>query len=207
LRAAGGRAAWLLCEASGIVNDGGNSNDVERLAEALAQLGERKLTWPVLCEQAGVEHSIADPLWRALGFPDVPPDERAYTEEDVRALRFAADGLERLEGEERERALEFIVREARTVSGYLARIAETQVDAVAELARLGLREPARAEALERGVEHSPLGWLIMYVLRRRLDEAIRRRGSTEAGAEPVLVVGFVDLVDFTRASTCLDAAE
>jgi adenylate cyclase len=48
---------------------------------------------------------------------------------------------------------------------------------------------------------------MMYVLRRRLDEAIRRRGGTEAGAEPELVVGFVDLVDFTRASTGLDAAE
>ena len=95
----------------------------------------------------------------------------------------------------------------RTLSGYLARIAETQVDALAELRSLQLREGARAEALELGLERSAIGWLIMCGLRRRLDEAIKRRGSTEVGAQPVLVVGFVDLVDFTRASSGLDAAE
>jgi adenylate cyclase len=57
------------------------------------------------------------------------------------------------------------------------------------------------------LERSALGWLIMYGLRRRLDEAIKRRGSTETGAEPFLVVGFVDLVDFTRTSSGLDTAE
>ena len=159
------------------------------------------------CERAGVEHAIADPLWRALGFPDVPPDEPAYTEDDVRALRIATEGLHRLKEEDRERALRFILREARTLSGYLARIAETQVDALAELRSLQLREGARAEALELGLERSAIGWLIMCGLRRRLDEAIKRRGSTEVGAQPVLVVGFVDLVDFTRASSGLDAAE
>jgi adenylate cyclase len=184
-----------------------DTSGVARVAEALTRLGERKLTWPVLCERAGVEHPIADPLWRALGFADVRPEERAYTEDDVRALRIAAEGLEKLSGEERDQALEFIVREARTVSGHLSRIAETQVDAFAELETLGLREGARRETLERGVERSPLGWLIMYGLRRRLDEAVKRRGSTEAGAEPLLVVGFVDLVDFTRASSGLDAGE
>jgi hypothetical protein len=62
-----------------------SGDEVQQIAEALTRLGERKLTWPVLCERAGVEHAIADPLWRALGFPDVPPDVPAYTEEDVRA--------------------------------------------------------------------------------------------------------------------------
>ena len=71
------------------MSDAGGSGDPARLAEALARLGERKLTWPELCERAGVEHAIADPLWRALGFPDVPSDQSAYTDEDVRAaIRF-----------------------------------------------------------------------------------------------------------------------
>ena len=189
------------------MNGGENTSDVDTLAEALTRLGERKLTWPMLCERAGVDHVISDPLWRALGFPDVPPDEPVYTEDDLRALRIAVEGLQAVDGDARDEALEFIVRETRTVSGYLARIAETQVDALAELQRLGLRENVRAEALEKGVERSPLGWLIMFVLRRRLDEAIKRRGSTEVGAEPLLVVGFIDLVDFTRTSSALDAAE
>ena len=184
-----------------------NGGGAARLAEALTRLGERKLTWPMLCARAGVDHSVADPMWRALGFPDVPPDQLAYSDEDVRALRLATEGLDSLQGEDRERALEFLVREARTVSGFLARVAETQVDALAELEALQLREGARAEALECGLERSPLGWLIVYCLRRRLGEAIRRRGGSEIGTEPVLVVGFIDLVEFTRASTGLDAAE
>jgi adenylate cyclase len=183
-----------------------SGRDAGRVAEALARLGERNLTWPVLCERAEVDHEIADPLWRALGFPDVHPDEPAYSDEDVRALRIAAEGLERLEGAERERALEFIVREARTMSGHLARIAEQQVDLLPQLEAMGLWRGSIADALEHGVERSPLGWLMLYALRRRLDEAITRRGATESGPEPELVVGFVDLVDFTRASTGLDAA-
>jgi adenylate cyclase len=125
----------------------------------------------------------------------------------MRALQIAAEGIEQLDGKDRERALQFIVREARTISAHLSRIAETQVDAFAELEALRLREDARAEALKRGLERSALGWLIMYGLRRRLDEAIKRRGSAEKGAEPFLVVGFVDLVDFTRTSSGLDADE
>ena len=179
---------------------------IESIAEAVARLGERKYTWPVLCERAAVEHEIADQLWRALGFPDVPPDEPAYTDEDVKALRFAAEGLSEVSGAEREQALEVVVREARTVSGHLARIAEQQVDALAEFQALGLRRSSVTKTLEDGIERSPLGWLLLYALRRRLDEAIRRRGTTEAGAEPRLVVGFIDLVNFTRASTGLDAA-
>src|SRR5205807_5839763 len=191
VRAAGRRPARIFRAVRRAMSDAGGSGDPARLAEALARLGERKLTWPELCERAGVEHAIADPLWRALGFPDVPSDQSAYTDEDVRALRLATEGFERLRGEDRDRALEFMVREARTVSGFLARIAETQVDAFAELQALHLREDARREAVQRGLDRSPLGWLIMYVLRRRLDEAFRRRGGSENGAEPVLVVGFV----------------
>jgi adenylate cyclase len=125
----------------------------------------------------------------------------------VRALQIAAEGLERLGEDGRARALEFIVREARTVSAHLARIADAQVDALAELEQLRLRETARNQALEIGLERSDLGWLLMYGLRRRLDEAIRRRALLESAGEPELVVGFVDLVDFTRTSTGLDAAE
>src|SRR5947199_10667262 len=106
-----------------------NGGDVDRIAEALTRLGERNLTWPALCERAGADHEIADPLWRALGFPDVPPDEPAYAEEDARALRIAAEDVQRLEGQARERALEFIVRDARTVRAHLSRIAEQPVDA------------------------------------------------------------------------------
>lgn len=56
--------------------------------------------------------------------PALPrPDEPQHTYDDVHALEIAAEGLERLSGEERRRAFELIVREARAISGYLTRIA------------------------------------------------------------------------------------
>src|SRR3954468_12067573 len=123
-----------------------SGEDADRFAEAIARLGERRLTWPELCERAGVDHSVADPLWRALGFPDVPPDEPAYTDDDVRALEIAAEGLGRLDGGERQEAIELRVREARAISAYLTRIGEIQVDTLLELQAHGLREQAITDA-------------------------------------------------------------
>lgn len=173
-------------------------------AEAITRLGERHYAWPELCRLAGVDHEVADRLWRALGFPDVPPDEHVYTAEDARALKVAAEGLDSLSDPERKAAVDLMVREARSVSAHLARVAEIEVDALGELGRLGVRRAAMQQALEQGLERSDLGWLLFYALRRRLDEALRRRATTEAEEHPVLAVGFVDLVDFTRASGSLD---
>ena len=175
------------------VDDG---DDVERLV----RLGPKELTWPEVCARARVSHEVADPLWRALGFPDVPPEEPAYTSDDVRALRIAADGVESVRGDQRRTALDAIVREARMVSFHMSRIAEIEVEAMAELAALGLRQRVLAEASERGLQQSDLGWVLFYAFRRRLEEALRRRTTLEAGDHPMLAVGFVDLVGFTRTS-------
>jgi adenylate cyclase len=185
----------------------GPSDDVERAAERLVRLGQRNLTWPELCRRAGVEHDVADRLWRALGFPDVDPEDPVYSEEDVRALKIATEGLARLDGAQRREAVEFLVREARSVSAFLSRITEIQVDALADLASFGLRQEAIEQANERGIADSDLGWLIFYALRRRLDEVLRRRATSEPGNQPILCVGFVDLVDFTRTSARLDPNE
>jgi SAM-dependent methyltransferase len=142
-------------------------------SEAITRLGERRYTWPELCRRAGVEHPVADRLWRALGFPDVPSYAPVYTADDVRALKIATEGLEGLSGVERDEAIELIVREARNVSGHLGRIVEIEIETLRDLGRLGLRQGALAQAFERGIEHSDYGWLLFYAFRRRLDEAFR----------------------------------
>jgi adenylate cyclase len=180
----------------------GNPQEADYV-EGLVRLGPRDLTWPEVCARAGVDHEVADVLWRALGFPDVPPDERAYTNEDVRALAIAAQGIGTLEGDRRQAAIEAIVREARMVSAHLTRVAEIEVDAMAELRSLGLRERVLDEALQEGLEDSDMAWLLLYGLRRRLDEALHRRMTLEGGDHPTLAVAFVDLVAFTRTSLSL----
>src|SRR5436190_318737 len=97
-------------------------------------------------------------------------------------------------------AAELIVREARSISGHLGRLVEIQVDALDELGRLGLRQTAVGQALERGIDNSDLGWLVSYGLRRRLDEALRRRGAEAHTRTPTLAVGFFDLTGFTEAA-------
>jgi adenylate cyclase len=175
--------------------------------ERLVRLGPKELTWPEVCARAGVSHEVADPLWRALGFPDIAADERAYTSDDVRALRIAAEGIESLRGDRRRAALEAIVREARMVSSHMTRIAEIEVESMAEVGALGLRERVLAEASQRGVEHSDLGWVLLYAFRRRLEEGLRRRATVEAGEQPTLAVGFVDLVDFSGTSASMPTDE
>jgi adenylate cyclase len=187
--------------------DGSDAPDDRDDVERLVRLGPRELTWPEVCSRAGVEPEVADVLWRALGFPDVSPDERAYTDEDVRALAVAAEGIDKLQADRREAALEAIVREARMVSAHLTRVAEIELDAMAEMRALGLRERLLDGAFERGLERSDMAWLLLYGLRRRLDEALRRRLTVEVGTHPTLAVGFVDLVGFTRVSGSLQDDE
>jgi adenylate cyclase len=179
------------------------ADDVERLV----RLGPKELTWPQVCASARISHEVADPLWRALGFPDIPPDEQAYTRDDVRALRIAAEGIESLRGDHRRAALDAIVREARMVSSHMTRIAEIEIESMAEVGALGLRERVLAEAWQRGLEHSDVGWVLLYAFRRRLEEGLRRRTTLEAGDHPTLAVGFVDLVDFTRTSGSMQTDE
>lgn len=166
----------------------------------LVRFGPPTLDPTEVCEVAGVDRDVGDRLWRALGFPDVEEGVRAYTEEDARALRLAAEGLDRLTPEEREGALRLMLQEARVLGAHLAALAETELDAIAALAARGLRDRLIGDAVERGLADSDLGWLIFYALRRQLDAVARRHSETglEAGAqEDELAVAFVDLSNFT----------
>jgi adenylate cyclase len=157
-----------------------------------------------VCLRAGVDREVGDALWRALGFPDVPEDVLAYTEEDARALRLATEGLEELEPEARAGALQLILQEARVLSAHLAALAATELDAMAALQARGLRGRLIEQATQHGLEGSDLDWLITYALRRQLGAVARRESGgrldpAQAGEE--LCIGFVDLTDFTVLST------
>jgi adenylate cyclase len=170
---------------------------------ALVRLGEPTLDPTTVCEAAGVDRDVGDRLWRALGFPDVPEGVLAYTADDARALRLATQGLEDVEGSERDRAEQLILDEARMVSAYLTALADAELDSLAAEASLGLRRGVLADAVERGLDRSELGWLILYVLRRRLDAVIKRRSTSGEDADiqgEQLAVAFIDLTGFTRWS-------
>jgi adenylate cyclase len=172
--------------------------------DRLVGIGEPTLDNDQVCEAAGADREVADRLWRALGFPDVPEGELAFTEQDARALRLAIEGLDQLQGEERDRALELMLQEARIISANLANLAEVQVEAIAALSAQGLRRQLLAQAFDRGLENSDLGWLLLYVLRRRLAATLGRRAPLDGNTSQTVAVGFVDLVGFTALSHRLE---
>ena len=178
--------------------------------QALVRLGEPIYDPTTVCEAAGVDRAVGDRLWRALGFPDTPEGVLAYTADDARALRLATEGLDEFDGPEHDRAEQLILEEARMVSAYLTALADSELDALTAQAALGLRRGVITDAVERGLDGSDLGWLIVYVLRRRLDAVIRRRdasGSSLDVHEEELAVAFVDLVGFTQWSDRAAARE
>jgi adenylate cyclase len=178
--------------------------------DRLVGFGEPTLDNEQVCELAGADRDVADRLWRALGFPDVPEGHLAFTEQDARALRLAIEGLEQLEGDQRKQALELTLHETRVFSASLANLAELELEAIGAVAAFGLRRKLLAQAIDRGLENSDYGWLILYVLRRQLGAAIRRRAPSDAGdgiPRQTLAVAFVDLVGFTALSHRLDTRE
>ncbi len=178
--------------------------------EALEELilgAPRRYTRQQVGEDAGLDLETGRRLWRALGFPETADDEVLFTERDLEAVRL----MGRLTD---AGVLEPDVREAvaRAMAQSLSRLAEWQVGMLirvieeqrGEVTPDGSRDVAAAvlPALEE---------LQSYVWRRHLAAAVRRMVVTagtdeEPGTWP-LVVGFADMVGFTRTTRRRSTAE
>lgn len=175
-----------------------------------------------LLDAANVPVEQAREQWVAMGFP-VPPDPAAatYTEADIEALRtmtaMVNDGLI---------DTEMPVRIARTVGQSVARLAEWQVDILNALilreieqcmADRGGAEPTAeqlTELTQRVAERTvpALEQLMQFAWRRHLAAAMSRSlAAAESGALDeslrTLVVGFADMVGYTRLTRHLDRTE
>ena len=153
-----------------------------------------------VAELAGMTLEEARRFWRALGFPDVPEEEVAFTSHDLNALT-TMQGLIHFGVTN----LELAVQTTRVVGQSMARIAETspeQVHAPGDSTRL-----AELFALTGGTTIDGRSRLLDYVWRRHLQAATRRRTLREGiDSETRLAVGFADLVGFTALSQQLSEA-
>jgi len=179
------------------------TTEVERqalldLAASALLDGERRYTAIDVCALAECDHATADSLWRAMGFPDMPDDEIAFTDRDVAALRTAlalqADGVL---DEQAVRA------QTRVMSQALATIAA---------AHLEITEPEERDVDRLGGFVSDvlpaLDDLLVYLYHRHLLAAVENavmldREDADA-LLPVLSVGFADLVGFTKMANHLE---
>jgi adenylate cyclase len=170
---------------------------VDLAAEVLLQ-GERRYTTLDVCELVGVDRTTADTLWRAMGFPDVPDGEVAFSDRDVEALR-AAIALEEI-GVVDEVAVR---RQTRVMSQALATIAAAQLEITEDTER----HPERFQAF--GIQVlTALDDLLVYLYHRHLlaavEQAVMLQRDEADHPMPALGVGFADLVDFTRTANQIE---
>lgn len=168
-------------------------------------LGEpAELTREDVVARAGVPLERSQVLWRALGFPDAEPDEPAFTQADVEALRLAA----RLEADQfvGDGVPEML---ARVLGQTTNRLAETLMEMLSDLVaddevlmNLAAEDPRKAvqEAVRRSDHLLPdLEWLLTYAWRRHLLAAAQRAlgGAVQDLPDEPIAVGFCDIVGYT----------
>ena len=183
--------------------DGVSNPEFRRqLSEAI--LGPHIYTRDSLMDATGASVELGDDLWLSLGFPLLDDEAVAYGASDAEALQ-SLHGLLELELVERDTLMSM----ARVMGQAMARLASAQVQMFDEGLRAivnddteGVDDEARAaitELLVPGVER-----FVSYCYRRHLLAALNRM-LDEGDAQPV--IGFVDVVDFTRTTRRLDADE
>lgn len=163
-----------------------------------------ELTRDEVTTRAGATVEQARAIWAAMGFAEVPPDEKAFTELDVSALRTALQ-LQQSGVVDADTLLVL----ARTMGQGLARLAEAQVSVFRGQAAGMTAVDAHAAAAAAAQDVLPgLEQLMVHVWRRQFAAATERSFATlRGGGHPVLAVGFVDLVGYTQTSRESDARE
>ena len=160
----------------------------------------------------GLDRTSLERLWRAMGFPVVADDEKAFSDVDREAVLSAATFLGAGMAD-----IDQIVQLTRVVGSSMARIADAEVAAAPYLGAHG-DSLASADFLvaSDGVSLATFVRLLEYVWRRHLQAALRRAALVrsgqldggrhhEAGVQE-LTVGFADLVGFPGQAQQLSEA-
>ncbi|MER7862392.1 adenylate/guanylate cyclase domain-containing protein [Amycolatopsis japonica] len=168
--------------------------------------GKRKYTRLEVAEKAGVPEERSRRLWRALGFATVDDDEVVFTDADIEAIR-TADQL--MNSGLIDPGIELAV--TRALGQHLSRLAEWQVHMlwtmITENKEIGSSERQIGRLVERLLPE--LEKVQEFVWRRHLAAYAGRAMAMpdedlEARTE---VVGFVDMVGYTRLTRQVDEDE
>ena len=92
------------------------------VADRLLVPSRRRYTRVEVAELTGVGVDMLERFWRALGFPGVDDDDRAFTDLDLEAVRLF-QGLQALGAADAETAVQM----ARVIGSSMARIAEAEL--------------------------------------------------------------------------------
>jgi adenylate cyclase len=182
------------------------------VADRVLVPAERRYTEEEIARSTGMPVELARKFWRALGFPDVGPEDRVFTDLDVEAI-VVINGLYALGVVEVDSGLQL----ARVIGSSMARIAEAEVSpALAGERFTGSVAPAdsvtSADLFVRLADQTlpAMAKLLEFAWRRHVQAATRRAmllRSRGSGAQPTLCVGFADMVGFTTLSQQLSEDE
>jgi adenylate cyclase len=186
------------------------SFDASAVIEAVTEtlLGQPlTLTRLEVAKKSGLppEHNAA--RWRALGFPEVPDDDVAFTKADVDAIK-STETLIKLGFIDRDQEESFI----RTVGRTFARLAEWQVRAMLRSVLESETGKVSGRDIKQMNEMLRLGSKMQdYVWRRHLVGAATRlvlqySADVDADGEPACA-GFVDIVGYTTRSRSMTSDE
>ncbi len=168
--------------------------------------GRRKYTRLEVAEKAGVPEERSRRLWRALGFATVDDDEVVFTDADIDAIR-TADQL--MNSGLIEPDIELAV--TRALGQHLSRLAEWQVHMlwtmITENKGVGTSERQIARLVDRLLPE--LEKVQNFVWRRHLAAFSGRAFASpdEDLGTRTEVVGFVDMVGYTRLTRQIDEDE
>lgn len=168
-----------------------------------------RFTFAEAAERHGFDLDVAYRAWRALGFPDPPPDEPALTEAEADLLGF----FNELSVLDDESALQLL----RVMGSSVARMADAAVAAL----RLYMEVPlvsAGATYLDITEAYGELTDTLLPQTVKAIDAILRRDIASSAliewGIDPDhasttarLVVGFADMVGYTAMARALTTRE
>jgi len=168
--------------------------------------GERVYTKDDVARLGGLRIGLAERLWRALGFPDVPPEVPLFNDTDVGVLTMVRERLDLDDDPDR------YIEQARVISAATSRVAELYTDALVRLADDaldgGLSPEEIAAAVPQNLDLDVIASVIDYVLRHQLVASMWRRLASRIDTDLVeQTIGFADLVGYTAMSQELTADE
>lgn len=174
--------------------------ELRRLAHAVVLLGEAPhLRPPEVWEQTGASEDLARQLWRAMGFAELPEEAVALTRADVQALATISDYLGVM-GVREETAVRF----TRLLGQTMGRVADALLSIVDQgLDEFGALPDGDVEDLmvvAADLVNPLIERELVYLLRRHLYAGAMRRLAGPEGGQEVAVVGFADVVSYTRLS-------
>jgi adenylate cyclase len=154
-------------------------------------VGPARYTAEEIAEASGYGLDECERLWTELGFPPVEPTVRHFTDADLAVLHTLHDTQSRGVVD-----AETALGGARVLGQALSRVAMAQAQNMAAYAGTVPEDPAAYEEVRAVLDEAlaRLDSFLLYVWRRHLAAALVRLGD----ARPTEVVGFADMVGYTR---------